>query len=159
MATWHKAADPLLNSDIPALAHTVSCHTHTCAPGEDLGEAMAAAVVAASAAPGSAGAGGGGAGSSRVATLIVPHDLSWQPAAGGISKAGGSAAMPATAAPTAAGGLAPGAQQFVREAAAALRACPRGKAALYLGGRAALAQGKYCAACGREESASAPRTL
>ena len=143
MATWHKAADPLLNSDIPALAQTVSCHTHTCVPGEDMGAAMTAAVAAALAEPGAAGAGAGrGAGSSRVATLIVPHDLSLQPAAGADTSAGSTACgAPSAVSPVVAGGLAPGAQQFVREAAAALQACPRGKAALYLGGRAGLAQG------------------
>ena len=36
----------------------------------------------------------------------------------------------------------------MREAAAALRACPRGKAAIYLGGRAALAQGEHSAGLG-----------
>lgn len=141
MATWHKAADPLLNSDIPSLAATASAATHVCAPGEDLGAAMAAA-VAATRAPGSAGA-------SRVVTLIVPHDLSWQrgrddndaPLNGqGQGAASNASAGPLEAAP--AGGLAPAAQRFVREAAAALQACPRGKAALYIGGRAALAAGE-----------------
>lgn len=126
MATWHQAADPLLHSDISALAATVSRHVHTCAAGEDLVGAMASAVAAACA-PAAVGA-------SRVATLIVPHDLSWE--------RDGSA--PSTLAPAATVNgereLAPGVQRFVREAAAALRACPRGKAALYLGGRAGLAE-------------------
>ncbi len=139
MATWHQAADPLLSSDISALAHTVSRHMHTCTPGEDLGAAMAAA-VAATAAP-------AGASGSRVATLIVPHDLSWehadQPANGSsqpvsvlLNRAAVAAGV-SRAAP-----LDPAAQQFVRDAAAALKACPRGKAALYIGGRAALAEGE-----------------
>lgn len=141
MATWHQAADPLLASDIAALAGTVSRHVHACAPGEDLGAAMAAA-VAATAAP-------AGASGSRVATLVVPHDLSWermeQPANGSslpasilLNRAAAAAGI-AGSAPTV---LAPAAQQFVRDAAAALKACPRGKAALYLGGRAALAEGE-----------------
>lgn len=139
MATWHQAADPLLSSDISALARTVSRHVHSCTPGEDLGAAMASA-VAATAAP-------AGASGSRVATLIVPHDLSWeraeQPANGNglpdsmlLNQAAVAAGVSSAAA------LNPAAQQFVRDAAAALKACPRGKAALYVGGRAALAEGE-----------------
>lgn len=128
MATWHKGADPLLNSNIPALAGIVSRHTHTCAPGENLGAAMAAAVAATT--------GPDGAGGSRVSTLIVPHDLSWERA-----HPAGDAAAQAPEPSKASGELAPGAAKFVREAAAALRACPRGKAAIYLGGRAGLAEG------------------
>lgn len=141
MATWHKGADPLLASDIQALASTVSRHTHTCRLGEEPGAAMAAAVAAT--------AGPGGAGGSRVATLIVPHDLSWQrgqpadavtadaDASGGSQ--GATAVEPLTA--PAAGGGELAAARFVRDAAAALKACPRGRAAIYLGGRAGLAEG------------------
>jgi acetolactate synthase-1/2/3 large subunit len=135
MATWHKAADPLLNSDIPALAAAVSGHTHTCRRGEDLGGAMAAAVAASRQGSRAAAHGaGGGAVGSRVSTLIVPHDLSWEQ-----SQALPAACTPAAQPPTP--GLPPGAEQFVRDAAAALTACPRGAAALYIGGRAALADG------------------
>lgn len=150
MATWHQAADPLLCSDISALAHTVSRHVHTCAPGEDLGAAMSTA-VAATAAP-------AGASGSRLATLIVPHDLSWeradQPANGSGLPASALLNQAAAAAGSAsAASLGAAAQQFVRDAAAALKACPRGKAALYIGGRAALAEGECLAGMGRELAA------
>lgn len=146
MATWHHPADPLLNSDIPALAGTVSSHTHVCVPGEDLGAAMAAAVAAATCTAGSAGG-------SRVVTLVVPHDLSWErgEAAGHhtgtkLGLGGPAACTPAATQPSPQprGPLPQAVQGFVRGAAAALRACPRGKAALYIAGRAALAQGARC---------------
>ncbi|PSC72378.1 acetolactate synthase large subunit [Micractinium conductrix] len=151
MATWHKGADPLLNSDIAALASTVGTHVHACTPGEDLGAAMAAAVGATA---GSRGA----PGDSRVATLIVPHDLSWQ-----RSEEDGAAVQPHANVPAA--GAAQGAplpaevQRFVREAAAALRACPRGKAALYIGGAACLAEGDALPNVGRIAAATGAALL
>lgn len=143
MATWHRPADPLLNSDIPALAATVSSHTHVCRPGEDLGAAMTAAVAAATSRDGSAG-------SSRVATLVVPHDLSWERRAGAEDHASVARGLDETVASAPAAvqtssqprePLPAAVQAFVRGAAAALQACPRGRAALYIGGRAALAEG------------------
>lgn len=137
MATWHGPADPLLSSDIPALAATVSSHTHVCLPGEDLGAAMAAAVAAATCSAGSAGG-------SRVATLVVPHDLSWErregAAAESLPQACRGCSQPR-------GPLQPAVQGFVQQAAAALRSCPRGKAALYIGGRAVLSEGVYRGRC------------
>ncbi|KAI3427920.1 hypothetical protein D9Q98_006312 [Chlorella vulgaris] len=170
MATWHKAADPLLNSDIGALAAAVSCHTHTCQPGENLSAAMAAAVAAT--AIGGEGA-SQAAGGSRVATLIVPHDLSWERGNDTATEAnpvGSGTSGPAAHAPAAlphsqhsiaapAPGLPAGAQRFVREAAAALKACPRGKAALYIGGRAALAEGEALLSCGRIAAATGAALL
>ena len=158
MATWHKAADALLDSDIPALAASVGRHTHTCRRGEDLGAAMAAAVAATT-----EGA-SAGAGRSRVATLIVPHDLAWEregtaPGYGAGTCIDGSGSSQAAAAANEVSALhlseqqlPPGAQRFVREAAAALRACPAGKAALYIGGRAALAEGGQAAACASKDT-------
>ena len=139
MATWHQAADPLLSSDISALARTVSRYVHTCAPGEDLGAAMSTAVSATAAPAGASG--------SRLATLIVPHDLSWERADQPENGSGLPASALLNRAAVAAGSgsaasLGAAAQQFVRDAAAALKACPRGKAAVYIGGRAALAEGE-----------------
>ncbi|KAL4444371.1 hypothetical protein ABPG75_012108 [Micractinium tetrahymenae] len=151
MATWHAPADPLLSSDIPALAGTVSGHTHVCQLGEDLGAAMTAAVAAAMRPAGSAGG-------SRVATLVVPHDLSWERR----EAAGANAGTKPRAAPGGSqqqGPLPPAAQAFVREAAAALRACARGKAALYIGGRAALAEGGALESCGRIAAATGAALL
>ncbi|EFN57872.1 hypothetical protein CHLNCDRAFT_56997 [Chlorella variabilis] len=165
MATWHKAADALLDSDIPALAASVGRHTHTCRRGEDLGAAMAAAVAATT-----EGA-SAGAGSSRVATLIVPHDLAWEregtaPGYGAGTCIDGSGSSQAAAAANEVSALhlseqqlPPGAQCFVREAAAALRACPAGKAALYIGGRAALAEGGALLSCGHIAAATGATML
>ena len=44
MATWHKPADALLDSDVGALAGTVSRRVHCIEPGEELVAAMAAAL-------------------------------------------------------------------------------------------------------------------
>ena len=45
MATWHKAADPLLNMNIESIAGTVSGHVRTCTTGDDLYAAMAEACL------------------------------------------------------------------------------------------------------------------
>ena len=70
MATWHKAADPLLNMDIESIAWTVSSHVRTCVEGNDLYAAMAEACLVARKPRAINGSG--------ISTLIVPHDLSWQ---------------------------------------------------------------------------------
>lgn len=140
MATWHKVADPLLNMDIPALATTVSKWVHVCGLGEDLGAAMAAACKETEHAEAVSG--------SRIATIIIPHDVSWERTPPPIAKGNGmqprkmnlqvqdSAAIPQPSGMTA----------FIKECAAALKACPRGKAALYIGGRAGIKEGKRPAA-------------
>lgn len=143
MATWHKGADPLLNMDIAALAGTVSKTVHTCAQGESLGGGMAAAVAATQHAE--------AAGGSRIATLIVAHDLSWERSSAAVGA--GAAGGPAAAQQTTLGGsingsngglaMGPGsaAGRFIADCAAALRRCPRGRAALLVGGAATLADG------------------
>lgn len=74
MATWHRAADPVLNCDIESLAATqgrvMRVHTPTDAP-----TTLTAAVAAAS--DPSADEGG------SVVTVVFPHDVSWQPAVAG----------------------------------------------------------------------------
>jgi acetolactate synthase I/II/III large subunit len=64
-ATYHKRLDPPLDSDIDALAGTVSGWVRRTARAEDLGADAAAAVAAALRPPG------------QVATLILPADVSW----------------------------------------------------------------------------------
>ena len=66
-----------------------------------------------------------------MSTLVVPHDLAWE------RSSRSTPSGPAASAP--AEGLPDAAARFTRECAAALKSCPRGKAALYVGGRAALA--------------------
>jgi acetolactate synthase-1/2/3 large subunit len=164
MATWHKAADPLLDMDIPSLARAVSKTVVECRPGDDLHAAMAAACRATHVAD--------AVGGSRVTTIIVPHDLSWErtPDAGGDRAerrrsaptsppqpppVAAPAAMPAAEALEAS----PGAAEFVKECAAALRRCPRGKAALYIGGRAGLADGQALQNAGRVAAATGAALL
>jgi acetolactate synthase-1/2/3 large subunit len=64
-ATYHKRYDPPLESDIDALAGTVSVFVRRTSRPEDVGPDTAAAVAAARADGG------------RVATLILPADVSW----------------------------------------------------------------------------------
>jgi acetolactate synthase I/II/III large subunit len=68
-ATYHKRFDPPLESDIEALAGTVSGWVRRCARSADTGADVAEAVAAAMAPPG------------QVATLILPADVSWSPGA------------------------------------------------------------------------------
>ena len=142
MAVWHKAADPLLDMDIPGLARTVSKEVIQCAPGDDLRAQMTRACRATDTAT--------RVGGSRVATLIVPHDLSWEryaaaaPRRGSTSPArGGDGRHPPAAAPL------PAVQKFVADCAAALKQCPRGKVGIYISGRAALVDGEALQNAGR----------
>jgi acetolactate synthase I/II/III large subunit len=132
MATWHKAADPLLDMDIPALAGTVSKTVLRIGAGDDPAAKMAEACAATKWAD--------VAGGSRIATVIAPHDVSWERGGGG-GGGGGGGATAASAGPRAVDNH-PGGMQFIQECAAALRKCPRGKAAIYIGGSAAIADGE-----------------
>src|SRR5262244_1317271 len=64
-ASYHKRFDAPLESDIEALAGTVSGWVRRCARGADAGADVAEAVAAAMAPPG------------QVATVILPADVSW----------------------------------------------------------------------------------
>ncbi|MBV9515449.1 MAG: acetolactate synthase large subunit [Mycobacteriaceae bacterium] len=64
-ATYHKRYDAPLESDIDALAHTVSGWVRRSAAAGDVGADTAEAITAATASPG------------RVATVILPADVSW----------------------------------------------------------------------------------
>lgn len=203
-ATWHIAADPLLNMDISSLAACVSCAVLSytpqlaapaSAPGQELQEGNGQLRTEfAPRTPSSSGQpdvwtpairtavwhmGGTepreesmagdwlvtpGAAGSRVVTLVIPHDLTWDlrsspptpprsysPGSHASSGAGQTAGCESTTGTVLAaaepGGseegldrdwelLPPVAVEFMRNCAAALRACPAGKAALYLGGEA-----------------------
>lgn len=129
MATWHEEADPLLAMGIEDLARTVCTFVRTSTTAHGLACDTSAAFRAAMAPAEAAGA-------SRIATLVVPHDLAWTEmavahvAAGQNGKQGGHprAASPAM-------------HDFLSACAAALKAEQPGKAALYLGGEAVLEQG------------------
>ncbi len=72
MATWHAAADPPLASDIPAIAGAVGHVVCVGSRAEAHGAAVAALARCALPAEGAAQG-------SRVVTLILPHDVSWEP--------------------------------------------------------------------------------
>src|SRR5581483_5411674 len=69
-ATWHRKYDAPLTSDIEAFAGTVSHFIKTVEDPAALGLAVSETIAAALAPPG------------HIATLIVPADISWLPAAG-----------------------------------------------------------------------------
>jgi len=108
-ATYHKRFDAPLESDIEAVAGSVSGWVRRTARSADVGADAAEAVAAATAAPG------------RTATLILPADVSWSDGARPAPPIGGRA--PALAADAA-----------VAEATAALTAGPG--CVLLLGGHA-----------------------
>ena len=138
MATWHAGADPPLAMDIQGLSDTVSSWTRTSATGSRLPFDVADALRhARDGLPGVRG---------RVATLIVPHDCTWQQVSADMAPA------PPAAAPGALGGAA---QQFLKDCAAQMKATPRGKVAMFCGARALVAAdgclhnvGKIAAATG-----------
>src|SRR6516165_3946945 len=75
-ATWHRAADAPLTSDIASLARPVSGFVREATRARELGADTRAAIEAALAPPG------------QVATLIVPADCQWDDAgaAGGAAR-------------------------------------------------------------------------
>jgi acetolactate synthase-1/2/3 large subunit len=95
-ASYHKRFDAPLESDIDALAGTVSCWVRRPSRAADVGAEAAAAIAAAKRPPG------------RVATLILPADASWSE--------GGEPAPPAAVRPPS-----PPAGETIGSVAAALR--------------------------------------
>jgi acetolactate synthase-1/2/3 large subunit len=95
-ASYHKRFDAPLESDIEALAGTVSGWVRRCARPEDVAADVAEAAAAAMAPPG------------QVATVILPADVSWSPGA-----------EPAAAVPARLPSRVP--DQMITEAAALLR--------------------------------------
>lgn len=138
MATWHHGADALLEMDVDALSRTVSAHSHRSAvPGaarDDALDALRATKRRAYDRPSADGFG-------RVATLIVPHDRSWERPSGLLANLArdddedsdedaDDAVDDVRVAKT---------REFIAGCAAALVACAPGKAALYCGGDALIA--------------------
>jgi len=157
MATWHRAADPVLNSDLESLAATQG-HVLRVTAAPEAARMMRQAVAAAAAPVAAAAEGGRGKG--PIVTVLFPHDISWQTVAAAAAAAGDGDADGGTA-----GGVegsrsregtredsgstneaelasSPGALAFIRGCAEALKeAGARGKAALLLGGAATLDDG------------------
>ena len=134
MSTWLKHHDPVLNTDIEAMARTV-CEAdavRTVKRSEDLAKSAHDA-VAACLSPGEPRR-------SRVATLVVPHDLAYEEDV---------AVRQAQPAPARGPPDDVGAAAFIKACAKALRACPRGKAALLVGGAATLSDDGALARVGR----------
>ncbi len=131
MSTWHENADALLAMDVEALAATVSCSVHTASMASDLGNDMAAACCAAMARR--------GVGLSRVATLMVPHDLSWTVVSDQETTTA-TARAPRNDVRIEADQKA-AMHDFIAACAAGILAEPRGRVALYLGGEALLRAG------------------
>lgn len=157
MATWHKQADPLLDMDIGSLAATVSSSVIHCTLADNPKEKMADAIQAAQT-PAVAG-------TSRVSTLIVPHDLSWTRIE--TIHQGGNVNGSARRSPSRSPSHSPsrslsrnqsyrrptlpdGVLAFIRDCASALiDQSAQGSVALYIGGRAALCENGALLAVGR----------
>jgi acetolactate synthase-1/2/3 large subunit len=118
-ATWHRAADAPLTSDIISLAKPVSAWLRTVNSPESAALDMAAAIGAAARFPG------------HVATLIVPADCQWGPAKGAAGAQTSAEPAPVQA-------------QVVEQAASVLRGAK--DCALFLGGQALRARGLRAAA-------------
>ena len=99
-ATWHRAADAPLTSDVVSLASPVSCHVETAKSAAELGRDTARAIEAALAPPGG------------VSTLIVPADVQW-------GEGGAAAGVGPPEAPR------PPAREAIEDAAVALRVAER----------------------------------
>lgn len=84
-ATWHRAYDAPLQSDIESLARPVSCWYRSADSGDRLARDVAEAVAAARRPPGG------------VATVVVPADVSWSQAPAPPSSGSAPALTPATA--------------------------------------------------------------
>src|SRR5271165_3395683 len=120
-ATYHKKYDAPLESDIDALAHTVSGWVRRIARVDDVADDTLAAIQAAAAPPG------------RIATLIVPADLSWN-----------EGAAPAPTSDASSGRPSPGTEQAIEIAAEILGS--DAPAMVFIGGDATREQGLVAAA-------------
>lgn len=152
MATWHKDADPLLNMDIASVASTVAKTIISCHTGDDLYKKMTLAVSETEQAI--------AVGGSRVVTIIAPHDLSWERRTDSPPR---RPAPPTSPSPTNGTMLYPrvpspridattdkppqahlseGAAVFLKDCADAMKRCPKGGLAFYIGGRAGIKDGR-----------------
>jgi acetolactate synthase-1/2/3 large subunit len=136
MATWHHGADALLEMDVDALARTVSAHSHRSAvPGaarDDALDALRATKRRAYDRPSAEGFG-------RVATLIVPHDRSWERPSGLLANLARDDDDDDDSDDAVDDDRVAKTREFIAGCAAALVACAPGKAAVYCGGDALIA--------------------
>ena len=134
MATWHKEADALLNMDITALGRSVSKEVLICSQDDDPSIMMRKACELSLRA--------GNPGESRVITLVMPHNVSWNRVPSnptGSRESPPQASFPKSA--KSSGHLIAPARQFILDCAQSLSKLPKGKVAIYIGGRAALKDG------------------
>jgi acetolactate synthase-1/2/3 large subunit len=120
-ATWHRAADAPLTSDIVSLARPVSAWVREVKTAASIAADTAEAIAVSGLAPG------------KVATLIVPSDCLWSPVSEGANPLPLSAPLRVS-------------DEVVRRSAAILQK-HAGKAVMFLGGQAMRARG--LAAAGR----------
>ena len=119
-ATWHRGSDAPLEMDIEALAWTVSRHVKVSLGAGEQARDAAEALLATQHADMSGG--------SRISTLIVPHDRTWekdeQQSCSSIEQQACEIENDT------------GAARFMKECGAALMAVDENKAAIFLGGEA-----------------------
>ena len=127
MATWHKDADPLLNMDVKSLAETVSKWVAVCDEGDNLYEAMKEACRQASGPRRHIGG-------SNIASIIVPHNLSWERCTDTVK-----IERPTVVRPDSTNTV--NVESFIQDCAEALLQAPAGKTALYVGGSASTCDG------------------
>lgn len=174
-ATWHKAADPPLAQNIQALAATVSREVLTVSNPELVASTVQQALAALAQPVRTISSSASGSGSStlpppaaaaaatgvtdvtvqacagsRVVTLVVPHDISWAPAAVAAAPAADSdlslnlrQQLSQQQGPITSLQSSPGALRFLSDCAAALVAAAPRKAAIVLGGAPLLMEGKF----------------
>lgn len=130
MATWHKDADPLLNMDVEALAKTVSKYVQVCSDGDNLYDAMSRACEAAIGPQYEIGG-------SNIATIIVPHNLSWEKDCDTMEPPSNLTNHHQYLGPDQEHQI----DSFVDDCSSALKSAPIGKVALYIGGKAAIQDG------------------
>lgn len=133
MATWHRPIDPPLCMDIQAAAGTVSSLVTTCRKPTEIVTDTSHAAQAAKGYPLEPF-------TSRVSTIIVGHDVTWEKGDWEVE-----AKEPVQHECVQLDAL----KCFVRDCAAALKKCPPGKSALYLGGRALLEDGEALVNAGK----------
>jgi len=121
MSTFHRGADALLESDIEALARTVGKFVHTSVLPNALPGDTVDAILAAR--------------EREVATLIVPHDRSWESVEAKDLETALKRAEDVDARPSAHANVA-SCRQFLKELAQRAHACARGEFLFYIGGAA-----------------------
>lgn len=133
MSTWIQGDDPVLHYDIEALAWTFSRAVLVAQEPGSFPAVLRAAMHAAAAPP-------DGPGASRVVTVVVPHNRTWEPESMSTLRTLELADAPASLAPVPSGEqleeLKAEVEAFATGCAAAIRDSAPGEVAVFLGGAA-----------------------